>query len=53
MPSQLSISVGQYSDKGRKAENQDFYGVMIPTEPQLSTKGIVAAIAVCESTPEA
>ena len=45
MPNQLSISVGQYSDKGRKAENQDFHGVMIPTEPKLSTKGIVAAIA--------
>ncbi|WP_133470087.1 bifunctional protein-serine/threonine kinase/phosphatase [Paraglaciecola marina] len=45
MPSQLVVSVGQYSDKGRKAVNQDFYGVMVPTEPQLSTKGIVAAIA--------
>lgn len=45
MPSQLVISVGQYSDKGRKSENQDFHGVMVPSEPQLSTKGIVAAIA--------
>ncbi|MDU0356265.1 hypothetical protein RS130_22390 [Paraglaciecola aquimarina] len=45
MPSQLSVTVGQYSDKGRKAENQDFCGVMVPNEPQLSTKGIVAAIA--------
>ncbi|WP_111977455.1 bifunctional protein-serine/threonine kinase/phosphatase [Algibacillus agarilyticus] len=45
MPNQLAIAVGQYSDKGRKAENQDFHGVMIPSEPQLSTKGIVAAIA--------
>ena len=45
MPSQLAVSVGQYSDKGRKAENQDFYGVLVPNEPQLSTKGIVAAIA--------
>lgn len=45
MPSQLVVSVGQYSDKGRKAVNQDFHGVMVPTEPQLSTKGIVAAIA--------
>ncbi|MEP0356036.1 bifunctional protein-serine/threonine kinase/phosphatase [Paraglaciecola sp.] len=45
MPNQLVVSVGQYSDKGRKAVNQDFYGVMVPTEPQLSTKGIVAAIA--------
>lgn len=45
MSSQLRVSVGQYSDKGRKAENQDFYGVNVPNEPQLSTKGIVAAIA--------
>jgi serine/threonine protein phosphatase PrpC/ribosomal protein L39E/predicted Ser/Thr protein kinase len=45
MPNQLAVSVGQYSDKGRKAENQDFYGVLVPNEPQLSTKGIVAAIA--------
>jgi serine/threonine protein phosphatase PrpC len=45
MSSQLAVSVGQYSDKGRKAENQDFHGVVVPNEPQLSTKGIVAAIA--------
>ncbi|MCF2948401.1 bifunctional protein-serine/threonine kinase/phosphatase [Paraglaciecola aquimarina] len=45
MPSQLTVSVGQYSDKGRKAENQDFHGVIIPSEPQLSTKGIAIAIA--------
>jgi serine/threonine protein phosphatase PrpC len=45
MSSQLCVSVGQYSDKGRKAENQDFYGVNVPNEPQLSTKGVVAAIA--------
>ncbi|MGJ8679851.1 protein kinase domain-containing protein [Paraglaciecola sp.] len=45
MPNQLAVSVGQYSDKGRKAENQDFQGVTVPKEPQLSTKGIVAAIA--------
>lgn len=52
MPSQLSVSVGQYSDKGRKPENQDFQGVMIPAEPQLSTKGIVAAIADGISTSQ-
>lgn len=45
MPSQLAVTVGQYSDKGRKAENQDFFGVMVPKEPQLSTKGVVAAVA--------
>lgn len=45
MANQLTVSVGQYSDKGRKAKNQDFHGVMVPNEPQLSTKGVVAAIA--------
>ena len=45
MTNQLAVAVGQYSDKGRKLENQDFHGVLIPKEPQLSTKGVVAAIA--------
>jgi serine/threonine protein phosphatase PrpC/ribosomal protein L39E len=41
----LAISVGQYSDKGRKAINQDFHGVLVPKEPVLSSKGIAIAIA--------
>jgi serine/threonine protein phosphatase PrpC/ribosomal protein L39E len=41
----LAISVGQYSDKGRKDINQDFHGVWVPKEPVLSTKGIAIAIA--------
>lgn len=45
MASQLAISVGQYSDKGRKKINQDFHGVYIPKEPQLSAKGIAIALA--------
>ena len=45
MLSQLTISVGQYSDKGRKAVNQDFYAVSIPQEPQLASKGIAIALA--------
>lgn len=45
MSNQLKISVGQHTDKGRKAVNQDFYGVYIPQEPQLSSKGIAAALA--------
>jgi len=32
MFNQLKISVGQYSDKGRKEINQDFHGVYIPKE---------------------
>jgi serine/threonine protein phosphatase PrpC len=45
MSSTLQISTGQYSDKGRKAVNQDFHGLFIPREPQLSSKGITAALA--------
>ncbi|GEN29414.1 protein kinase [Halovibrio variabilis] len=41
----LTISLGQHSDKGRKPSNQDFYGAYLPTEPQLSTKGIAIALA--------
>lgn len=45
MTRQLRISVGQYSDKGRKETNQDFHGVYIPREPQLGSKGVAIALA--------
>ncbi len=45
MSGQLKISAGQYSDKGRKEINQDFYGVYIPKEPILTAKGVAAALA--------
>ena len=45
MVSQLSISVGQYSDKGRKTLNQDFHSASIPKDPLLTSKGVVIAIA--------
>lgn len=45
MSNRLKISVGQCSDKGRKEINQDFHGVYIPKEPQLSSKGIAIALA--------
>jgi serine/threonine protein phosphatase PrpC len=41
----LKISVGQHSDKGRKAVNQDFYGVSSPEEPLLTSKGFAIALA--------
>ena len=41
----LSISLGQHSDKGRKAGNQDFHGAWLPEEPQLTSKGIALAVA--------
>ncbi len=45
MTKQLIITAGQYSDKGRKDSNQDFHGLCIPKEPQLSTKGIAIVLA--------
>jgi serine/threonine protein phosphatase PrpC/predicted Ser/Thr protein kinase len=45
MANQLHIRVGQYSDKGRKESNQDFHGVFLPKEPQLSAKGVAMAVA--------
>lgn len=41
----LSISIGQHSDKGRKETNQDFHGALIPGQPTLALKGIAIAIA--------
>jgi serine/threonine protein phosphatase PrpC len=44
-PGTLTIAAGQHSDKGRKQANQDFHGIRIPKEPQLSSKGIAIALA--------
>jgi serine/threonine protein phosphatase PrpC len=45
MANQLAISIGQFSDRGRKDLNQDFHGVSVPKEPHLSSKGIAIALA--------
>lgn len=45
MTHQLKLSIGQYSDKGRKTANQDFHGCYIPKEHQLSLKGTAFAMA--------
>jgi serine/threonine protein phosphatase PrpC len=45
MPKSLKVSVGQFSDKGRKSSNQDFHGAFVPREPLLSMKGIAVALA--------
>jgi serine/threonine protein phosphatase PrpC len=45
MPKSLKITTGQYSDKGLKETNQDFHGIVVPAEPQLSSKGIAIALA--------
>ncbi|WP_411728515.1 protein kinase domain-containing protein [Methyloglobulus sp.] len=41
----LKASVGFATDKGVKDDNEDFVGAIIPNGPQLTHKGIVAAIA--------
>ncbi|MCB2050921.1 MAG: bifunctional protein-serine/threonine kinase/phosphatase [Novosphingobium sp.] len=45
MRSQLAISLGQWSEAGTKAENQDFHGAVQPDGPDLAEKGVVVALA--------
>jgi len=45
MANQLQISMGQFSDKGRKKINQDFHGIYRAEEPLLRSKGIAIALA--------
>lgn len=45
MNQELSVSTGQYSDKGRKTINQDFHGLCIPEAKVLTMKGIAIALA--------
>ena len=45
MQSQLKVTIGQYSDKGQTAINQDFHGACVPHSSQLELKGIALAIA--------
>jgi len=42
---ELKVSIGYASDKGIKADNEDFFGSLIPQDSQLIYKGITAAIA--------
>lgn len=41
----LRLAVGQHSDAGPKALNQDFHGVAQPTDAQARSRGIALAIA--------
>jgi len=45
MSASLRITLGQHSQAGRKAVNQDFHGAVIPTGAHLGTKGIAIALA--------
>lgn len=41
----LKLGIGQFSDRGRKAENQDFHGARIPRDALLRQKGAALALA--------
>lgn len=41
----LKISTAHYSVAGLRARNEDFVGMVTPNEPELSSKGLIAAIA--------
>ncbi|MBI1835140.1 MAG: bifunctional protein-serine/threonine kinase/phosphatase [Burkholderiales bacterium] len=41
----LLISTGHYSTAGVRSRNEDFVGMVTPNEPELSSKGMIAAIA--------
>lgn len=45
MHTQLTISLGQSSDKGIKERNEDFYGAYLSQGSTLDSKGIACAIA--------
>ena len=45
MSSALTVTAGQFSDKGRKPLNQDFHGLRLPEPEQQHSKGIALAIA--------
>ncbi|MCJ2071629.1 bifunctional serine/threonine-protein phosphatase/kinase [Methylobacterium sp. J-030] len=41
----LAVTIGQHSAAGRKPENQDFHGSLVPAQPALGLKGIAVALA--------
>ena len=41
----LTLSVGQYSSAGRKSENQDFHGALLPEDQALRLKGAAFTVA--------
>ena len=45
MHATLKVSIGQWSDKGRKDSQQDCHGVCVSVGPQLAMKGVALAVA--------
>lgn len=53
MPSHPAVTIGQHSEAGRKARNDDSYGVLVPEGALLESKGVAMAIADGMSASEA
>lgn len=53
LQSQLELTVGQATDAGVKAQNEDCIGMRIPDQPALTLKGVVSVIADGVSAAEA
>ena len=53
LESQLALTVGQATETGRKAQNEDCIGIRGPDQPALTLKGVVAVIADGVSAAEA
>ncbi|MBL4693685.1 MAG: bifunctional protein-serine/threonine kinase/phosphatase [Magnetovibrio sp.] len=45
MANTLSLTIGQFTSAGRKEINEDSYGVQVPEEALLNTKGVAMVIA--------
>lgn len=41
----LTVTIGQHSERGRKDENQDFHGALVPEGSTLRLKGVAAVVA--------
>ncbi|MBI3223073.1 MAG: bifunctional protein-serine/threonine kinase/phosphatase [Nitrosomonadales bacterium] len=41
----LKVNIGQASETGLRERNEDFFGVVTPTDEQLATKGMLLAVA--------
>lgn len=41
----LTVSIGHASVTGARERNEDFVGMVTPNEPELSSKGLIAAVA--------
>lgn len=41
----LTVSIGHATRAGLRERNEDFVGMVTPNEPELSTKGLIAAVA--------